>query len=414
MVALVVWWGASAHFAIPLVWVGGVVAAAALVHGPKLFVAATTPPGRGPSPVVYVLAVGCVAVAVVRFERRYRTKLAKVPELNEYLRTALAPAPMALHARRRRDGRRAAALVLRDRSASPTTAWWGSTGASRSTAGPRPRYQLNALCWALSAVRRELRAERARAGGSRALTKLVEKHTDLRVWGYWRTLNLLGNFDPNPDPIARDNIMFSAFLGDVLNIFEAATGSTRFDEPGSLTFVWKDGRTFEYDHHTHRRRGGAQLRAQQAGVLPVRTRLVVHRVQRDGRAEPPRARHHARHRPVGPRAAPVRATLDDEYYTPDGSYAHIRSNHVGLSWDTGEVPGGHYFAQGSHRFADILPEPRGACGRARSARRGEARRALGDGAGRTAGYGAAARAGAPPRRGAARSASGTASSAARA
>ena len=74
-----------------------------------------------------------------------------------------------------------------------------------------------------------------------ALVKLVEKHTDLRVWGYWRTLNLLGNFDPSPDPIARDNIMFSAFLGDVLNIFEAATGSTRFDEPGSLTFVWKDG-----------------------------------------------------------------------------------------------------------------------------------------------------------------------------
>jgi hypothetical protein len=49
-------------------------------------------------------------------------------------------------------------------------------------------------------------------------------------------------------------------------------------------------------------------------------------------------------------------TLDTEYYTPDGSYAHIRSNHVGLSWDTGEVPGGHYFAQGSNRFVDILPE----------------------------------------------------------
>ena len=49
-------------------------------------------------------------------------------------------------------------------------------------------------------------------------------------------------------------------------------------------------------------------------------------------------------------------TLDDEYLTPDGSYAHIRSNHVGLSWDTGEVPGGHYLANGTHRFADILPE----------------------------------------------------------
>jgi hypothetical protein len=49
-------------------------------------------------------------------------------------------------------------------------------------------------------------------------------------------------------------------------------------------------------------------------------------------------------------------TLDDEYSSPDGSYAHIRSNLVGLSWDTGEVPGGHYLAAGSNRFADILPE----------------------------------------------------------
>ena len=49
-------------------------------------------------------------------------------------------------------------------------------------------------------------------------------------------------------------------------------------------------------------------------------------------------------------------TLDEEYLTPDGSYAHIRSNHIGVSWDTGEVPGGHYHANGTHRFADILPD----------------------------------------------------------
>jgi hypothetical protein len=48
--------------------------------------------------------------------------------------------------------------------------------------------------------------------------------------------------------------------------------------------------------------------------------------------------------------------LDREYFTPDGSYAHIKSNLVGLAWDTGEVPGGHYLAAGSNRFADILPD----------------------------------------------------------
>ena len=44
--------------------------------------------------------------------------------------------------------------------------------------------------------------------------------------------------------------MLSAYLADQINLYEAATGSTRFDEPGSLTFVWKDGRTFAYDHHS--------------------------------------------------------------------------------------------------------------------------------------------------------------------
>ena len=99
------------------------------------------------------------------------------------------------------------------------------------------------------------------------------------MWKYWRTLNLIGNFDANPDPIVRDNIMLSAYLAEQINLYEAATGSTRFDEPGSLTFVWKDGRTFPYDHHSHRRGGAAQLRGQRARLLPVRAGLGVHRVQ---------------------------------------------------------------------------------------------------------------------------------------
>ena len=61
---------------------------------------------------------------------------------------------------------------------------------------------------------------------------------------------LMPGYVGNPDPIIRDNIMLSAYLAEQINAFEAATGSTRFDEPGALTFVWKDGRTFPYDHRT--------------------------------------------------------------------------------------------------------------------------------------------------------------------
>ena len=55
VVAVVLWWGISAHWAIPLVWVVGAALAAVLADGPRLFVdRGTTWPWA--IPVVYVLA----------------------------------------------------------------------------------------------------------------------------------------------------------------------------------------------------------------------------------------------------------------------------------------------------------------------------------------------------------------------
>ncbi|MFM2077892.1 MAG: hypothetical protein RJA49_1782, partial [Actinomycetota bacterium] len=193
VVALVVWWGASAHFAIPTVWAVSVVAGAALVHGPKLFVHDTTTWPWAVA-VAYLLAIGCVVVAVARFERRYRAKLAKVPELNEYLRTAQAPSPLELH--RAADEmdvellRWCYAIALQ-----PDDGLVGLDWGEQMHSGTQARYQLNALCWALSVYAVNF-VPNAPAQVTAALTKLVEKHTDLRVWGYWRALNLLGNFDP--------------------------------------------------------------------------------------------------------------------------------------------------------------------------------------------------------------------------
>jgi hypothetical protein len=350
--AVIVWWGASAHFAIPVVWLGSVVAAAVLVHGPKLFLSSnTTWPWT--IAVVYAMAIGCLALAVMRFERVYQSKLAKVPELNEYLRTAVAPTPLTIQ----RDAETMDIELLRWAYAiafQPADGLDGLDWGEQFHSGTQLRYQLNALCWALSMYAVNF-VPNAPAQVEAALTKLVEKHTDLRVWGYWKTLNLLGNFDSNPDPIVRDNIMFSAFLGDVLNIFEAATGSTHFDKPGSLTFVWKDGRTFPYDHHSIAAAVEKNFQRSKLGFFPCEPGWSFTVCNVMG-AQSLRGHDTLHGTTAWDRVQPRFAeTLDNEYYTPDGSYAHIRSSHVGLSWDTGEVPGGHYFAAGSNRFADILP-----------------------------------------------------------
>jgi hypothetical protein len=353
LVALVAWWGASAHLAIPLVWLASVAGAAALGDGPRLFLdRGTTWPWAIAA--AYLLAAGSLAWAVWRFERRYRAKRARIPALNAYLAEARAP-------ERRREARPPDAMdvellrwayAIADQPADGLTGLdWGEQFHS----GTQLRYQLNALCWALSLYAANV-VPNAQTQVEGALARLITKHTDLRVWRYWRTLNLLGNFDPNPDPIVRDNIMFSAFLGDVINVYEAATGSDRFDQPGSLTFVWSDGRTFPYDHHSIAAAVEHNYERSKLGFFPcepgwsftvcnvmgaqsLRGHDTLHGTEAWARVRPRWVR-----------------TLDEEYSTPDGAYAHIRSNHVGLSWDTGEVPGGHYFAAGSNRFADILPD----------------------------------------------------------
>jgi hypothetical protein len=352
VVALVLWWGLSAHLAIPLVWLGSAAVAWAMVDAPRMVLdrGTTWAPGIA---LAYLLAAALVATAVWKFERRFREKRAKVAGINEYLATVelpeRAPAP--------REPTAGDAELLRwcyDLAHQPDDGLKGLDWGEQFHGGTQLRYQLNAYCWALSLYAAN-NLPNAPRQVTEALAKLVEKHTDLRVWRYWRTLNLLGNLDANPDPIVRDNIMFSAFLGDVLNMFEAATGDHRFDEPGSLTFVWSDGREFAYDHHSIIEAVHANYERSELGFYPCEPgwSFTVCNVM-GAQSMYGHDRLHGtdlwdRNRDSW------RRTLEQEYLTPDGTYAHIRSNHVGLSWDTGEVPGGHYTANGTGRFADILP-----------------------------------------------------------
>ncbi|MEN9506562.1 MAG: hypothetical protein RI958_2488 [Actinomycetota bacterium] len=353
VVALVLWWGLSTHFSIPAVWALGVIGSVLLADGPRVWV------DRGTHwdwavPVVYAAALVTLGVMVWKVERRFRAKRARVPEINSYLRDAAVPdrvtelrAPDAMDAE-----------LLRwcySFADQPDDGLAGLDWGEQFHGGTQLRYQLNSVAWSMALYAANYLPNAPRRI-EQALGRVVAKHTDPRVWGYWRTLNLLGNFDPNPDPIRRDNIMFSAFLGDVINSFEAATGSSRFDEAGSLTFVWRDGRTFAYDHHSIVAAVRANYDRSRLGFFPCEPgwSFTVCNVMGAQALHGHDTLHgtdewdQVRER--------WRQTLDEEYLTPDGSYAHIRSNHVGLSWDTGEVPGGHYFANGTHRFVDILPD----------------------------------------------------------
>ena len=351
--ALVLWWGMSVHWGIPLVWVTAAAGSVLWADGPRLGIDRGTTWGWA-VPVVYVLAAAAIGALVWTFESRFRRKRGRIGELNEYLSTATLPEP----ARPVREPDDVDADLLRwayELALQPVDEFRGFEWGEQFHGGTVVRYQLNYLGWALApyAVNYVPNAPRQ---VELALRNLVHKQTDLRVWRYWRTLNLIGNLDTNPDPLVRDNIMFSGFTGDQINLYEAATGSTVFDEPGSLTFVWEDGRTFAYDHHSWMEALRRNFERSKMCFFPCEPGWAFAACNTIG-AQALLGHDRLHGTSLWPSIEDRwRTTLEDEYLLPDGNYANIRSTHTGLSWDTGETPGGEYFTTGTHQFADVAPD----------------------------------------------------------
>ncbi|WP_239001839.1 MULTISPECIES: hypothetical protein [unclassified Mycobacteroides] len=108
------------------------------------------------------------------------------------------------------------------------------------------RYQLTAVQTALAVYQS---AHTPAFGGYlvEAQQATVRKMTDARVWRYWFWENLIGNFRIDRDPVARDNIMFSGYLGAMLGTYRLGTSDTSFDIEGCLVFR-SGGHEFRYDH----------------------------------------------------------------------------------------------------------------------------------------------------------------------
>ena len=304
--AVVLWWGISAHWAIPLVWLTAGITAVLLADGPRLFVDRR-----------HDVAVGDPR----RLRpRRCRGDGGRVPDRAQVPAQA-GPRPRAErlpgqrraagHGSRRRRSRRTSTPSCSrwtyDMALQPLDEFNGFDWGEQIHGPTCARYQLNMLGYGLALYAANY-LPNAPQPVETALANLIDKATDLRVWGYWRTLNLIGNFDANPDPIVRDNIMLSAYLAEQINLYEAATGSTRFDEPGSLTFVWKDGRTFPYDHHSIVEAVRRNFEANALGFFPCEPGWVFTACNTQGAQALKGHDTHARHRRTGRQWNPAGAT----------------------------------------------------------------------------------------------------------
>ena len=108
------------------------------------------------------------------------------------------------------------------------------------------RYQLNFMSYALSIT--QARHMPAFTGYlAQAQQNLILKQQDYRIWRYWQLENMWGNFRRLPDPIPHQNIMFTGFLAAQIAFYQAASGSTAHNAPGSLAFRHPSGDRYSYD-----------------------------------------------------------------------------------------------------------------------------------------------------------------------
>jgi len=111
------------------------------------------------------------------------------------------------------------------------------------------RYQINNLCYALT-LANYVRLPAMRGYLHEAQRRLIEKKKQHLVWKYWALESLWGNFRHEPNPMARDNIMYSGWYAAQIGLFESATGDTSYAEPGALTLRATNGTEYINDYHT--------------------------------------------------------------------------------------------------------------------------------------------------------------------
>jgi hypothetical protein len=240
------WFGAGNVLAIPVTWLAAAFVAAALTGSGQTHDSALVA-----VPVAVVLTVG---VQAYRKAVKFRRSVAAVKGFNEQLEHIELPAaplrgtaPVAVGPELTEDDLAFQRWFL-DLGLQPLDRFDGFTFIDQFQFAAL-RYQINMVQYTL-AMSQYARTPAFHGYLSLAQRNLIDKMVQKPVWRYWRVENLWGNLRYDPDPIRRDNIMLSGYLGQMLGMYESVTGDRRYDQPGSLTFRWSDSRSYPYDHTT--------------------------------------------------------------------------------------------------------------------------------------------------------------------
>ncbi|HEX8613547.1 MAG TPA: hypothetical protein VF800_19885 [Telluria sp.] len=241
--SLLVWFGTGNILAPPVVWLGMAVGAATMRHG-ALRAAMIDTVFAGLAVALTALAVATAArFALARRQRKIDNaylagqtgRLSQI--FNAAPDTDHAPEMSLDHLQRLR--------FALDRALQPLDQFNGFEKIDEfQTAATR--YQLNFLAYGVALTQARY-TPAFRGYMHEAQVALLDKQAQHQVWSYWRLENLWGNLRADPDPVARENIMYTGFVALQMALFSASTGRRDFSQAGRFTLVHPSGTRYAYD-----------------------------------------------------------------------------------------------------------------------------------------------------------------------
>lgn len=191
------------------------------------------------------------------------------------------------------------------------------------------RYQLNFMQYALATA--QLHFTPSFHGYlSVAQRNLIDKLTLPAVWRYWAFEQTWGNLSLDWDPIKRDNIMLSGYLGMMLGIYESNTGDERYRRGGALPFRLGK-RTWPYTHDMVSAAIHTNMQRSDMALFPCEPNWIYSACNMPAISSLMMSDRLHGTQFIESIGEEFRRRLHGEFITPDGRVTAIRSSRLGVT-----------------------------------------------------------------------------------
>lgn len=322
-VIMFIWWARGVVVGPPGVIVGTALLSAAWIEG-----------GEGVAALEYGIPAAFVALHLyfaAGRRRKFREAVARGREHNQVIAKAqpiLRDRPIEASPEIS-DGQVAEYRRMLELALQPVDSWDGFNFNDTWQDGAL-RYQICTMSWNLS-FGQYTQLPAFHGYLNTAQENLIRKHIHRNTWNYWYWESLWGNFRLDKNPVHIDNIMLTGFLGVSLGLFETASGTSPFRDPGSLTFRWDEETAFPYSHESMLREVVKNYKRYDYGWYPCEPRWIYSMCNLVGRNA--LALHDARHGTdlIGEVDDRFEQTMREEMMLPDGRIRVCTSSTFGFT-----------------------------------------------------------------------------------